>query len=295
MKLRHTASCRTAARVVCLTVLAALIGLMAPVTAGPADATESDEPTDAELAEVADAVEETDVEGVAWYTDEANNEVVVTADSTVSVGEQYMVRRAAGVEQDALTIKRVSGVFGPLRAVYPGAAIYGRGVRCTMGFNVRKGSNYYLLTAGHCGKLVPYWHARSSTGKLIGRTVVAAYPTRDYALVKYDRRWLSRPGGYSWAKPRVGQAVTRDGSTTGSHSGRITAVSVTVRYVGGYTVRGLIQTDICGESGDSGGPLYRGSKAFGITSGGVGDCPGRGITFYQPVGIVLKAHGLRIY
>ncbi len=295
MKVRHTASHRAAARGVRLIVLAALIGLLAPVTAGPADTMESDEPTDEELAEVADAVEETDVEGVAWYTDKANNEVVVTADATVSAVEQSMVRRAAAGEPDALTIKRVSGVFGPLRAAYPGAAIYGRGVRCTMSFNVRSGPRYYFLTAGHCGKLVPYWHAKSSQGKLIGRTVVSRYPTKDYSLVRYDRRWLDRPGGYSWAKPTVGQAVTRDGSTTGTHSGRIVAVGVTVRYVGGLTVRGLIQTDICAEPGDSGGPLYKGSKAFGITSGGVGDCPARGITFYQPVGMVLKAHGLRLY
>jgi streptogrisin B len=70
---------------------------------------------------------------------------------------------------------------------------------------------------------------------------------------------------------------------------------VTVRYAGGYTVRGLIETNICGEPGDSGGPLYRGSKAYGITSGGAGDCPGRVLTVYQPVGKVLKAHGLHQY
>lgn len=295
MKAFPTASRPAAARRVRLTVLAALIGLIAPVAVGPENTMESDEPTDAELAELHDAVGESDVEGIAWYTDEANGEVVVTADATVSAAERNMVRRAAGDELNALTIERVGGVFKPLRDAYPGAAIYGRGVRCTMAFNVRKASKYYFLTAGHCAKKVPYWHAKWSRGKVIGRTIIAPYPKSDYALVRYDRRWLSRPGGYSWAKPRVGLAVTRDGSTTGTHSGRITAVGVTVRYVGGYTLRRMIQTNICVEPGDSGGPLYRGSKAFGITSGGVGECPAKGISFYQPVGRVLKAHGLRIY
>jgi streptogrisin B len=292
MKVRPTASHPAVARR--LTILAALIGLAAPVTAGPANASESDEPTDAELAEVAEAVEETDVDGIAWYTDKASNEVVVTADATVSLREQNELRWAAREDLDALAMERVSGVLEPL-ALYPGSAVYGRGVRCTMGFNVRSGARYYFLTAGHCGTKVTYWHSRSSTGKLIGRTVRAKYPNHDFALVRYDSRWLSRPGGYSLGKPTLGQAVTRKGSTTGTHSGRITALGVTVRYSGGYTVKGLIQADICGEPGDSGGPLYRGSRAFGITSGGVGECPGRGVTFYQPVGPVLKIYGLRLY
>lgn len=294
MKVRPTASQPAAAKRVRLTILVALIGLVAPVTAGPANATESDEPTDGELAELSEAIEETDVEGIAWYTDKASNEVVVTADSTVSLYEQNQVRWAAREDLDALELERVDGAFEAL-ALYPGSAIYGRGVRCSMGFNVRAGSKYYFLTAGHCGKKVPYWHAKSSSGKVIGKTVITRYPTKDYSVVRYDRRWLSRPGGYSWAKPTLGLRVTRDGSTTGTHSGRITALGVTVRYVGGTIVKGLIQTDICGESGDSGGPLYRGSKAIGLTSGGTGDCPTRGITFYQPVGKVLKAHGLRLY
>ena len=295
MQVRPAASHPAAGRRVRLTVLAALIGLLAPATAAPAGAVESDDPTDAELAELSEAVEETDVDGVAWYTDEANGEVVVTADASVSAAEQNLVRRAADDEVDALTIKRVSGVFEPLRAGYPGSAIYGRGFRCTQGFNVRNGTKYYFITAGHCAKKVPYWHAKSSRGKVIGRTVVAPYPNKDYALVRYDRQWTHRPGGYRWAKPRVAQAVTRDGSTTGTRSGRITAVGVTVRYGSGATVRGLIQTTVCSEPGDSGGPLYRGSRAFGILSGGAGGCPGTGPTFYQPVGKILQAHGLRLY
>lgn len=52
----------------------------------------------------------------------------------------------------------------------------------------------------------------------------------------------------------VGENVPRRGSTTGIHSGRVTALNVTVHYSGGGTVRGLIQTTVCAEPGDRGPP-----------------------------------------
>lgn len=278
-----------------LIVLVALFGVLTPVLAWPGHALPSDEPTEEELAELHAAITEADVEGIAWYTDEVAREVVVTADATVTGAERNDVRRAAGDEIGALNLERTEGVFTPLRAVYPGDAVYGRHVRCSLGFNVRSGKRYYFVTAGHCGNQVKTWHAGSSRGKVIGGTVRSWYPKDDYALVRYDRKWTQRPGGYSLGKPKVGLGVTRDGSTTGKHSGRITALDVTVRYGGGLTVRGLIQTDICAEPGDSGGPLSSGKKALGITSGGVGECPDRGITFFQPIAEVLKVYKLRLY
>ena len=44
-----------------------------------------------------------------------------------------------------------------------------------------------------------------------------------------------------------------------------------------------------------GGPLYDGSKAIGLTSGGSGDCKSGGTTFYQPVPEALSAYGVSIY
>jgi streptogrisin B len=88
--------------------------------------------------------------------------------------------------------------------------------------------------------------------------------------------------------------VTRDGSTTGIHTGRVTALNVTVRYQGGGTVRGLIQTTVCAEPGDSGGPLYDSSKAIGLTSGGSGDCKKGGTTFFQPVLEAMSVYGVTI-
>ena len=99
----------------------------------------------------------------------------------------------------------------------------------------------------------------------------------------------------SAANAFVGESVTRKGSTTGVHSGKITALNVTVRYSGGGKVGGLIQTTVCAEPGDSGGPLYDGSKALGLTSGGSGDCSRGGTTFFQPVTEPLQAFGAQVY
>jgi streptogrisin B len=57
----------------------------------------------------------------------------------------------------------------------------------------------------------------------------------------------------------------------------------------------LIQTNVCAEPGDSGGPLYDGTKAIGLTSGGSGDCTTGGTTFFQPVTEALSAYGVSLF
>jgi hypothetical protein len=59
-------------------------------------------------------------------------------------------------------------------------------------------------------------------------------------------------------------------------------------------VSGLIQTTVCAEPGDSGGPLYAGSTALGLTSGGSGDCTSGGTTFFQPVTKALATLGMKL-
>ncbi|MFD7022721.1 S1 family peptidase [Promicromonospora sukumoe] len=276
-----------------LIALAAGLGLAASTLAGPAAAAAPDDrPTKAELATAHAAVGQADVAGVAWYTDTATGKVVVTADSTVSAAELGTIRKAAGAEADALTIKRTSGTFKPLLG--SGDAIYGSGYRCSVGFNVRSGSTYYLITAGHCGNSVPTWYTNSAQTTLVGPTVGSSFPGNDYAIVRYDNTSLSHPGGYTAGNAYVGQRVTRDGSTTGVHTGTVTALNVSVRYAEGV-VSGMIQTNVCAEPGDSGGALYSGSTALGITSGGSGNCSSGGTTFFQPVTEALSAYGVSIY
>ncbi|HET6168073.1 MAG TPA: S1 family peptidase [Marmoricola sp.] len=246
-----------------------------------------------QLAAVDRAVSHSGVGGIAWYVDSATNRVVVTADGSVSKAELASVRKAAGTDAGALRIVRASGTFRPLVAA--GDAIYGSKYRCSLGFNVVKGSTYYFLTAGHCGKAEKTWWTSANHSTLIGPTIGYSFPGNDYSLVRYDNTTLTHPGGFTAANAVVGETVTRDGSTTGVHSGRVTALNVSVRYQGGGKVDGLIQTTVCAEPGDSGGPLYDGTKALGITSGGSGDCKTGGTTFFQPVTEAASAYGVTVY
>ncbi len=239
------------------------------------------------------AVAQSGVAGIAWYTDAATNRVVVTADNTVSSAEIATIRRTAGDNAGAVQINRTSGTFRPLLSA--GNAIYGGQYRCSLGFNVTKGGAYYFLTAGHCGKVASTWYTNSSHTTLIGSNVGYSFPGNDYALVRYDNASLSHSGGFSAANAVVGESVKRTGSTSGTHGGTVTALNVTVRYSDGGTVKGMIQTNVCAEPGDSGGPLYDGSKGLGITSGGSGDCKTGGTTFYQPVPEAASAYGVSLY
>jgi len=239
------------------------------------------------------AVEKSGVRGVAWYVDAATQRVVVTADSSVSSSKVASIKRRAGTAASAIRVERTSGVFRPLIAA--GDAIYGTRYRCSLGFNVVSGSTYYFLTAGHCGKSEKTWWTSANRSTLLGPTIGYSFPGDDYALVRYDNPAVAHPGGFALADAFVGERVTRDGSTTGVHSGTVTGLNASVRYQAGGLVKGMIQTTVCAEPGDSGGPLYDGTKAIGLTSGGSGDCRSGGTTFFQPVREAASAYGVSVY
>jgi streptogrisin B len=272
-------------------LLAVLVGLAAAAAfLQPPSAVASRHTSVDKLAAAKHAVSKSGVHGIAWYVDKGAGRVVVTADSTVSKSELAKVKAAGG---SAVRIERAAGVFRPLLAA--GDAIYGSKYRCSLGFNVVKGSTYYFLTAGHCGKPEKTWWTSASHATLIGSTQGYSFPGNDYALVRYDNTSLTHPGGFTAANAFVGENVTRKGSTTGIHSGTVTALNVSVRYQGAGKVDGLIQTTVCAEPGDSGGALYDGTKAIGITSGGSGDCKTGGTTFFQPVVEAANAYGVTVY
>ena len=281
-------------------LFAATIGLVAAsALAFPASASAAAVPSSpqqfgaSQLSAVSNAVQRSGVDGIAWFVNKASDRVVVTADRTVSAAEIATLKRTAGSDAGAIRIERVSGQFRSLLSA--GNAIYGGAYRCSLGFNVVKASVYYFLTAGHCGKVANTWYTNANHSTLIGPTIGYSFPGNDYALVRYDNKSLTHPGVYTAANAFVGEAVKRTGSTSGTHSGTVTALNVTVRYQGAGKVSGMIQTNVCAEPGDSGGPLYDGTKALGITSGGSGDCRTGGTTFYQPVTEAASVYGVTVY
>ena len=292
MRIKYTNPRGRVSRLFAVTIGAVAVGIFVLPTSSVASPQEY---SASQLSAASNAVERSGVAGIAWYVDAAAHRVVITADSSVSPEEIATLRQAAGGNANALRLQRTAGVFTPLLSA--GDAIYGGRYRCSLGFNVVSGSTYYFLTAGHCGKLADTWFTNSGHTTLIGPTVAFSFPGNDYALVRYDNSSLSHPGGYTVADAFVGEAVTRKGSTTGTHTGTVTALNVSVRYVGhpGGTVSGLIQTTVCAEPGDSGGPLYDGTKALGLTSGGSGDCTSGGTTFFQPVREAASTYGVTIF
>jgi streptogrisin B len=236
--------------------------------------------------------------GTAWGVDPATHQVVVSVDSTVTGHRLAAVKSAVARLGSTARLQTVAGRFHV--DITGGDAIYGSRYRCSLGFNVTGGSTHYFLTAGHCGKAEPQWWTSANHSTFLGNTVGATFPGKDYALVQYTSSYTNYPSTAGSqtithaANAFVGESVTRRGSTTGVHTGTVQALNVTVHYQSGGTVRGLIQTNVCAEPGDSGGPLYDGTAALGLTSGGSGNCTSGGTTFFQPVTAALSAYGVTI-
>lgn len=236
-----------------------------------------------------------DIPGTARHTDVATNQVVVTVDSTVTGAKLDAVKAAVAAAGDAARLESTPGSFETFIA--GGQAIYGGGSRCSLGFNVRSGSTYYAVTAGHCTNIAASWYTNSSRTTLIGARVRSSFPGNDYGVVQYTNTSVSHPSQVylysgtqnitSVGNAFVGQSVRRSGSTTGVRSGSVTATNASVRYSQG-TVSGLIRTNVCAEPGDSGGSLFSGTIALGMTSGGSGNCSIGGTTFYQPLNEVMS-------
>jgi streptogrisin D len=241
------------------------------------------------------------IPGTAWATDLATNQVVVTVDSTVKGARLATVKAAVARAGAAARLETTPGTFS--LKIAGGQAIYGGGYRCSLGFNVKTASYYYFVTAGHCTDVASTWYTNSAQSTVIGATVVSSFPGNDYGIVRYDNTSIAHPGSvYTYSGSQtissvgtayVGESVSRSGSTTGVHTGTVTAVNASVTYAEG-TVSGLIRTNVCAEGGDSGGSLYNGSIALGMTSGGSGNCTSGGVTYFQPLDEVFSAYSISL-
>jgi streptogrisin D len=280
---------RIAARIGAVIIVGAGLIATSPAQAAPSSTSER-------LAALSRLINTLDpgVSGTAWAVDPTTNQVVVEVDSTVTGAAFGQVQAAVARAGSRARLVRTSGQLTQFIAA--GDAIYGGQYRCSLGFNVRKGTTYYFLTAGHCGKVANEWFSDAAHNTKLGNTTGATFPGSDYAIVTYTNSSITKSGGFSGAgQAYIGERVTRDGSTTGVHSGTVTGLNATVHYISGGTVKGMIKTDVCAEPGDSGGPLYDGSIALGLTSGGSGNCRTGGTTYFQPVTEPLSKYGVSVY
>ncbi|WP_329140770.1 S1 family peptidase [Streptomyces sp. NBC_00670] len=244
------------------------------------------------------------VAGTAWSVDYTANEVVVRADPTVSAGDWSRLTRLAESMGGMVRMERIKGEFTTrLNGAQP---MFSTGGRCSAGYNVTDGQTSFILTAGHCGPKGSVWFSDDGGASELGQTVSSRFPGNDFSLIRYDNGRSAGADGNVIAigdgkgvrigaagDAVVGQRVFRSGSTSGLHDGKVTGLDATVNYPEG-TVTGLIETDVCAEPGDSGGPLFSDGTALGVTSGGSGDCASGGTTFFQPLGAAMKALGVRL-
>ena len=202
--------------------------------------------SNAALTAVTDRLEQdVSTPGSGWAVDHAANQVVISLDSTVSQAEADRISAVAADFGDAARVDRVGGTFSP--TISGGEAIYTGGGRCSLGFNVRSGSTYYFLTAGHCTNIGSTWYADAGQSALLGTRAGTSFPGNDYGIVRYSGTpgagdvYLYN-GSYqditSAGNAYVGQSVNRSGSTTGVHGGYASpALNATVNYARGHRQR----------------------------------------------------------
>ncbi|WP_333735648.1 S1 family peptidase [Streptomyces sp. IBSBF 2806] len=240
------------------------------------------------------------VPGTAWVMDYRTNQVVVQADKTVSATDWSRLTGTAARIGSFVRMERTTGEF--TTRINGAQPILSTGGRCSAGFNVTNGTSDFILTAGHCGPTGSTWFADNQAERQVGQTVESNFPGNDFSLVQYangkagDGADVVAIGNGNGVRitgagdAAVGQRVFRSGSTSGLHDGQVTGLDATVNYPEG-TVGGLIETNVCAEPGDSGGPMFSDGIALGVTSGGSGDCKTGGTTFFQPVTKALEQLG----
>ena len=183
----------------------------------------------AELAAVTDRLtDRVSTPGTAWGVDHAANQVAITLDSTVSKAAAARIRDLTARYGDAVSIERTGGTLEP--TVAGGQAIYSSGCRCSLGFNVRSGTTYYFLTAGHCTNLGDHLvlelrpdHRSSAPGPAPASrattTASSATPRTQRRPAPSTSTTAPRRTSPARATPTSASRCSRSGSTTGVRGG----------------------------------------------------------------------------
>jgi streptogrisin D len=224
----------------------------------------------------------------AWGLDTSHDQVVVTILNTATPATAKKVTAAANKFGDKVRIERRKG-HNELY-IRGGDAIQNDQARCSLGFNVTKGGQNYMLTAGHCTNLGGSW----SGGDVHNGTVTESdCPGADSGLITNPDG--TAPGQVntgqaitSAATPTVGQQITKSGSTTGVTSGSVNSVDQSVNFDVG-TLNHMTGTNVHSDHGDSGGTGFTGSAGQGTLSGG-----DTTTTYFYPLNRELSAYGVSL-
>ncbi|WP_190200625.1 S1 family peptidase [Streptomyces djakartensis] len=262
------------------------------------------------------------IPNTSWGANPSSNQVVVKIYDGVSAADRERINEVAAAHGDAVRVERHSGrIEQTAYEMRGGLGIESsQGTLCSAAFSVTPNDGdlstgqRYLLTAGHCvvgGNTT--WH-RWSGGISLGSVTDWSYEPGDWAVIKYTNPDVAADGMVQYKDGTASQItgsrwvvdnekVKRVGTMSQDLDGMVLNPSVTVNYDTGATLHNMIESSLCNVRGDSGGAMFTGTTALGITSGGnyvdepCGDTDSQAdrSSFYHPVQQVLITHDLAAY
>lgn len=216
---------------------------------------------------------------VGLRADLASNEVVVevpaVAHDAVAAATQLVDSLVAVGQPVAIELE--PGAGDALTTTLDGGSSLSSG--CTAGFTLKSGASRAILTAGHCGD------AAVQQGVTLGTATNDTCPSPPLGGQQVDRQIHSIPAPNTATNlilvtGRPARAITSVISNAGFFNGQaVEKQGVTTGYTAGNVVDVTYQTTLCGglinmvratnisDFGDSGGPEFNGQVAYGITAG----------------------------
>ncbi|WP_159043403.1 S1 family peptidase [Streptomyces sp. NBRC 110028] len=282
----------------------------------------------AELAYIHDELDQLGgIPNTAWGVEARTNQVNVEIFDGVSAANQDRLETVAAAHPDAIRIDRLSGKLVPdVTDLRGGNGISSDGWQCSAGFNTKNSAGtIYTLTAGHC---VPgtgnTWYISHNGTKIGTQTAYnfgygtggwcdSASRACDWASIKADGPDINPLGtvrywGGTYKQidrsrfAMENESLDRIGVNSQDTSGNVTKTSVTVTYNEGTQLYGMVESNLCGLGGDSGGAVLNGSTALGLHSGssdGDTECtsstPTFGKSYATPLQMLLNQRGLHVY
>lgn len=154
---------------------------------------------------------------------------------------------------------------------------------CSTGFRTQYNNNNGYVTAGHCVK--------GSLAIQTGSVMLAQFTNNqnyDYGFVAFNSDYTMNNNLIATSTgitklavvnycPTIttNMAIAKSGSATNYTSGKVKGLNQTASYISGYTIKGLVKSNVQSDDGDSGAPVFiprtdanGGAIPIGVLSGG---------------------------
>lgn len=151
-------------------------------------------------------------------------------------------------------------------------------LECSTGFNGELGGKPVVVTAAHCAG-EDGARAAFADGEEFGTMTRTTREGIDTALISVDEQVADRFANnlvgtdrdatqaiIGTARPVVGQKACKTGFRTGFSCGTISEVDTNIDVAGSRVIEGAFTVDLCALPGDSGGVVFSGDRALGISS-----------------------------